>query len=578
MIKIILIENNEADYALASELLLQQNQNEFTLVRADTFSAGLKLMSENDFDIALLDLSLPDSRGINSFSELHSTFPDIPIIILSDLEDEALAVKLMRHGAQDYLVKGHIDRYLLERSIQYSIERGKAGERLYLLAHYDPLTGLANRTLFWEMLNKSISAASRYKYMLSLLFLDLDNFKEINDRYGHPVGDKLLKAVATRISDMIRESDVVGRIGGDEFTVLMTNVSGIQETAIIAQRILRSLQRDFLINGKILHVAASIGIALYPYDGHDAETLMKNADSAMYQIKHRGKSAYHFSNAESQPEMPDHLELKNRILHALDKREFVLHYQPEIDLTTRQTSTLEVLIRWQEKQREMHLPAEFIPFAEENDLIFSIGEWTLLQACKQLKSWQQQGAFPGRISLNLSSKQLHLDNFLDSVKNIISLTGINPSWLEFEFSEKTILTNIGATINRLRALNELGIHISLDDFGTGYTSIAYLKCLPISKLKIDRSYVSALSTDNKAADITRNIISLAHGLDLTVVAGGVETEEQLGYLTECGCDQIQGFLFCKPLSSGDILNYIGKDNIISPPQSSRRGKNLPVPE
>lgn len=565
MITIILIEDNRDFFLLTRELLLGCREQHFNLIWADSIATGLSMMESKDVDLVLLDLSLADSNGISTFVDIHSSFPDIPIIILSDLEDESLAVKLMRHGAQDYLVKGHIDKYLLERSIQYSIERSKAGERLYVMAHYDPLTGLANRTLFWDMLSKSISAASRYKYLLSLLFIDLDNFKEINDQHGHLFGDQLLKAAAGRISDMVRESDIVGRIGGDEFTVLMTNVSGIQETAIIAQRILRSLQREFIINGRTLHIAASIGVALYPYDGQDPETLMQNADNAMYQIKHEGKGSYRFFTADTHSVSSSRTELKNRILRGLDHREFILHYQPAITLETGQAATLEVLLRWQEKHSTMHLPMTFIPFAEESDLIYSIGEWTLLQACKQLKSWQDQGIFPGRISLNLSPRQLAEDRFVELVKSIVGLVDIDPNLLEFEIAEKTINKDISNTIRRLNELAKMGVHLSIDDFGTGYSSTAYLQCLPIDKLKIDRSYVGALKSDNQAAEITRDIISLAHTLDLTAVAEGVETQEQLIYLTECGCDQIQGFLLCKPQSSTDMSNYLGKNKIHSPP-------------
>lgn len=426
--------------------------------------------------------------------------------------------------------------------------RKQAEERLTYLANFDTLTDLPNRTLLCDRLAQALTRVPWSKRLVSVLFLDLDRFKNINDTLGHAFGDRLLKAVAERLTGCIREGDTVARLGGDEFVLILDNLAKPGDTLNIAQKILTALSAPFNLDGRELYITTSIGIAVYPNDGKDYETLLKNADTAMYRAKEQGKNTYQLYSPALNAKVSERLALENSLRRALERKEFRLHYQPIVDLTTDRVIGTEALIRWERAEVGIVSPAEFIPLAEETGLIIPIGEWVLRTACAQNKTWQSAGLPPIRVAVNLSASQFHRQDLPQTIAGTLDEIGLDPKYLGLELTESIIMRNAEATAVALRQLNALGMEISVDDFGTGYSSLSYLKRFPVTTLKIDRSFVRDVTTDADDKAIVSAIITLAHSLKLKVVAEAVETEEQLRFLRSLGCDQMQGYLFSKPLT------------------------------
>lgn len=420
-------------------------------------------------------------------------------------------------------------------------------KHLDFLAHHDSLTGLPNRLLLNDRLHHAMASATRMKQPLALLFIDLDRFKNINDSLGHELGDELLREVAKRIHGCLRELDTLARMGGDEFVVILERVNNPQHVSLVARKILDCFTRSFLLSGHEIFTTSSIGISLYPDDGMDVKELMKSADVAMYRAKANGRNNYQFYKPEMNARTHDRLLLENSLRKALEDDQLLLHFQPQINMVSGELTGMEALIRWQPPGERMVSPGEFIPLAEETGLILPIGEWVLRTACLQIRSWQERGLNPVRLSVNISALQFNQHDFLDVVDRILFETGIDPQWLELELTESAAMDNIESTISTLDQLKRRGFHLSIDDFGTGYSSLSYLKRLPITKLKIDRSFVRDVMVDTDNAAITSSIIALGQSMQLEVLAEGIETEEQSDFLLKRGCRLGQGFLFSRPI-------------------------------
>ncbi|RDE24758.1 EAL domain-containing protein [Motiliproteus coralliicola] len=429
-------------------------------------------------------------------------------------------------------------------------------KELERMAYYDPLTGLPNRTLFQERLKHEILSTRRHQGRLALLFLDLDRFKHVNDSFGHSVGDELLKVVAGRLSSEVRENDTVTRLGGDEFTVIVSELSDIDSATALVERMLKRIQEPIELVGQQLHVGASIGIALYPDDGEDAETLLRHADMAMYQAKEQGRNSFHYFTQKLQDRASSRLMLENQLREAIEKQQFALYYQPKLELHSRRVLGMEALIRWHHPTQGLISPADFIPVAEETGLIVPLGQWVLEEACRQTQEWHQQGFTHLRVSVNLSARQFAKADLVEDVRKTLERTKLSTDALELEITESMVVDASSSANEKLVQLRQLGVEISIDDFGTGYSNLQYLKRFPLTSLKIDRGFVRDLMVDREDAAIIKAIILMARGLGLNVIAEGVETQEQLDFLLEHRCPMGQGFLFSPPLPADKFIEWI----------------------
>ncbi|HUJ78859.1 MAG TPA: EAL domain-containing protein [Nitrospiria bacterium] len=439
-------------------------------------------------------------------------------------------------------------------------DRKLTEERLKYLAHYDAVTGLPNRVLFMDRLNQTLARFPWHSRGAAVAFLDLDRFKPINDSLGHEAGDALLKEVGTRLANCLRTGDTVGRMGGDEFTILLADLARPDDVMGICRNIIASLSAPFVIGGRELFVSASIGVSVFPSDGRDSDTLLKNADAAMYRAKEQGRNNCQLYSPEMNAKASAHLEMQFSLRQALERKQLLLHYQPVVDLQAERIVGMEALIRWQHPDKGLIRPADFIPMAEETGLITPIGEWVLREACRQLKVWQANGLPIDRVSVNLSARQFQQPTLVKMLKGIITESGVAPHTLELELTE-SIMQHQDKAIRILEELHALGIQIAIDDFGTGYSSMNYLKQLPIQRLKIDRSFVNEITRDSVDAAIVTAVITLAHSLRLKVVAEGVETQPQFELLRSLQCDEMQGYLFSKPLSTSDATARLAASRV-----------------
>ena len=448
-------------------------------------------------------------------------------------------------------------------------ERKQAEEQITRMAYFDSLTNLPNRKLFQDRLNLAILHSGRHERLLALLFLDLDDFKRINDIFGHSVGDHLLKEVAERLKQSVRKSDslsryfveddsnfTVARFGGDEFAVILPEIVNTEDAAKVAGRILDAMAKPFYLDNHEVFVGASIGITICPFDGTDSDTMLKNADSAMYHAKSQMKNNYQFYKQSMNEAAFQKLSLENNLRRALERNEFLLYYQPQINLMTGQIVGMEALIRWKHPEKGMIPPAEFIPLAEETGLILPIGRWVLQTACLQNKAWQAAGLRPVCISVNLSSQQFKQQSIKGDITSALQDSGLDPKYLILEITESILMQNTDTVAAMLHDLNEMGLRTSMDDFGTGYSSLNYLRHLPLFSIKIDRSFVKDIATNPDDATIAKAIIAMAHSLKLHVIAEGVETEEQMRFLKELGCDEMQGYLLSRPIPTEDASQFL----------------------
>lgn len=643
----------------------------------------------------LADLVLPDTRGIETFDRLFNAAPQIPILVLSAFQNEGVAKLALQHGAQDYLLKPHLDGYSLLKALGSMVERaanigalleekeraqvtlnsiGDAvmstdvwGRVTYLnsvaesmtgwsreeaaghpleevfriidattresarnpmafairgnktaglttncvllqrngteiaiedsvapihdrrgqvigavmvfhdvsaaralafkmshFAQHDSLTDLPNRILLNDRLTEATALAHRHGRQLAVLFLDVDRFKHINDSLGHAIGDRLLQSVAQRLLACVRGSDTVSRQGGDEFVILLPEVAHARDACVSADRILTALRTPHHIDGHDLHVTASIGIVTYPEDGGEAQTLMRNADSAMYYAKDSGRDNYQFFKPEMNLRAIERQTLESGLRQALEQQEFVLHYQPKMNLETGVIIGVEALIRWRHPQRGLVPPAQFIPIAEDCGLIVPIGRWVLSEACRQARAWQEAGMPPLRIATNVSTVELRAKDFIAGVRAALTAADLDPACLELELTETFLMHDAKSTAAVLHALKDMGVQLALDDFGTDYSSLSYLRRFPVDTLKIDQSFVRGLTTDADDASIVSAVISVGKSLHMRVVAEGVETREQLAFLREQSCPEGQGYYFSRPAIAEEFTQLLKRGHRLSP--------------
>jgi diguanylate cyclase (GGDEF)-like protein/PAS domain S-box-containing protein len=707
---ILLIQDDPADTKAVRSALNGSYQVEWVRSCAEGLErlAHEKKQRTLAIGAVLVDLFLPDCHGIETFDRLFQAAPQIPILVLSAAQDEEVAKLAVQRGAQDYLLKNHLDEYLLSKALVSMIERAAIAEALfhekecaqvtlnsigdavmctdvgaqvtYLnivaegltgwsreeaagrpvaevlriidattrepapnpvalairqnmtvaltpncvlvrrdgveaaiedstapihdrhgqvtgavmvfrdasttralsskmthLAQHDSLTDLPNRILFSDRLTEAIAAAQRYRRKLAVLFLDLDRFKHINDSLGHVIADRVLQSVARRLHACVRASDTVSRQGGDEFVILLSEVARAQNAAVSAEKLLRAVRTLHRIDQHDLHLTASIGIVTYPNDGTEAETLMKNADFAMYHAKDSGRNNYQFFKPDMNRRAVERQSLEVDLRLALENREFELHYQPKVSLQTGAIMGVEALIRWRHPRRGLVPPAQFIPVAEACGAIVPIGRWVLREACRQTRAWMDAGLPAIRVAINVSPLELREKDFVATVRVILTEVGLEPCYLELELTETFLMQDATVTAAVLQALKDLGVMLALDDFGTGYSSLSHLQRFPIDTLKIDQSFVRDLATDADDASIVSAVISMGESLHMQVVAEGVETRDQFVFLQEHSCPEGQGHYFSRPMVAGQLTRLLGGNLAETAAAMNRLGETFDTP-
>jgi diguanylate cyclase (GGDEF)-like protein/PAS domain S-box-containing protein len=685
---ILLVLNESVDALAIQAALVNSRDGAFDVVWIRSCAESLvRLRGPSRIAAVLLDLHLPDCQGIETFDRLFLCAPRVPILILTGARDEGLAKLAVQRGAQDYLLKGHLDAYLLPKAVGSMLERAANAEALFEakeraqvtlnsigdavmstdvrgrvtflnvvaeqltgwsqmdasgraleevfqivdgttretarnpmafaiqenhtvsltpncvlirkgggesaiedsaapihdrhgsvtgavivfhdvsatralalkmahLAQHDGLTSLPNRLLFDDRLTEALALASRYHRKLAVMFLDVDRFKHINDSLGHLIGDRLLQLIAQRLQGCVRGSDTVSRQGGDEFVILLPEVAHPEDAALCADKILRAVRAPYLIDQHDLHVTASIGIVTYPADGSDCATLMKHADFAMYHAKDAGRDNRQFFRPDLNVRALRRQSLESGLRYALERQEFVLVYQPKLNLVTGQIAGVEALIRWLHPDWGLVPPAEFIPVAEECGLIVPIGRWVLREACAQAQAWQDMGLEPIRIGINSSAVELRAPDFVSEISVILAESGLEAQCLELELTETFLMQDAASTSVVLHDLKQIGVRLALDDFGTGYSSLSHLRRFPIDTLKIDRSFVRSITTTTEDASIVCAMINMGRSLHIQVVAEGVETPEQLAFLQDQDCPFGQGYYFSQPIIAKECLQLL----------------------
>nr|WP_229489606.1 EAL domain-containing protein [Pseudoduganella namucuonensis] len=529
------------DRSTRSTLRYTLQRDGFQVEEASDGEQALAMLKRFQPDVILMDAVMPVMDGFTACAKLQEMpgGSTIPVLMITALQDNSSVERAFAAGASDYIPKP-IHYAVLSQRVRRIIEANRAEKRIRHLAYNDLLTGLPNRTLFFELLAQGIEQARAADNLLAVLFMDLDRFKYVNDNLGHDVGDRLLVAVAQRVRHSVRNVDTVARLGGDEFTVVLGELDGPAAAANAAHNICRVLAAPFQIDGHDIFVTSSVGIAMYPHDGGDVATLVKHADSAMYRAK-KTNTGFQFYEASMEHSISEHVRLESDLRRALEQQQLEVYYQPQAQLENGHIVAMEALVRWRHPTRGMVSPAEFIPLAEETGLINPLGDWVLRTACAQLNEWLKQGLPPLRVAVNLSVRQLLQKDFIETVEAALADTGLPPHLLELEITESTLMENAQDTLKALHRLHGLGVRLSIDDFGTGYSSLSYLKRFPVDIIKIDRSFVRDVPQDADDVAIVTAIIALAHSLRLEVVAEGVETEAQLNFLKARGCDLMQGY-------------------------------------
>ncbi|WP_340123830.1 putative bifunctional diguanylate cyclase/phosphodiesterase [Methylobacter svalbardensis] len=551
----------------------------FTTNEAASGEEGLRLFSEMGGDAVLLDVMMPDGMdGFETCAEFRKLpgGQHIPILMMTGLEDMESINHAFEAGATDFITKpinipllGHRVRYMLRASLT-TLRLVESEQRLHRMAYFDSLTELPNRHFFLEHLQHMIALAQRQKLKLGVLFLDLDGFKRINDTLGHYLGDIVLQVTADRLLKSIRGSDVLiqtstaqddislARLGGDEFTILLSAIERNEDAATVAERIRVNLAQPLVIGDHELYTSTSIGIGIYPDDGETAEELLNNADLAMYYAKRGGGNGYRYFTTKMSETALRRLNLENHLRKAIEHDELQLHYQPQLDIVTGQFSSLEALIRWDCQELGWLSPVEFIPLAEETGLIISIGEWVLREACRQAKNWLDQGIPISHMAVNVSAIQFMHKGFSSLVATILAETGLEPNMLELELTESVLINDEEIVLAVLRSLKQVGVLLAIDDFGTGYSSLSRLKNFPIDRLKIDQAFVSNLEQNSENAAIVVAVIAMAKGMNMKVIAEGVETSGQLAFLSNKYCNEAQGYFLSKPLPPAQAEEFLMK--------------------
>lgn len=546
------------------ELLYDLLSPSYECTKVNSAEQALALLSAERFDLILSDIRMDGLSGLEMVPHVLRIAPETVVIMISGGQNIESAVEALRVGAFDYITKPFDLRHVMaavrraldhhalreskrryENDLKELIKQRTA--QVDHLSYHDVLTGLPNRTLFEDRVAQAILSAQRNKQTLAVMLLDLDRFQTTNDTMGPMVGDRVLCDVAERLAACVRAGDSIARLGSDEFALLLTQLENTEEADSIHQKIVSAFEHPFHCGTQELYLTASKGISFYPLNGTDTHSLLKNAGAALCHAKEQGGNEYQVYTVDMNAGSVKRLALENSLRRALDNNEFIVYYQPQADVATRNITGVEALVRWQHPELGLISPAEFIPLAEETGLMIPLGEWILRTACAQNKAWQQAGFTKLSVSVNLSLRQFRQTNLTGMIERVITETGLDPTCLELELTESSVMKNTENAVTLLRKLQALGIRIAIDDFGTGYSSLNYLKNLPIDTLKIDRSFVRDAATNPVDAAIVQAIITLAHSLNLKVKAEGIETQEQLDFLRSLKCDEIQGYLLSHPL-------------------------------
>ena len=549
-ISLLLVEEDDLSAKRLFEVLSRPEGTRFTITRVTDVEEALGKLQHESYDVLLLDLSIDEAGGLGSLMRARVAARHIPIVVLTYERDEAVALKAARAGAQDYLTKGEVTPALISRTLLHAVERHRmlrdlteAQQRQHFLATHDSLTELPNRYSFLAQLGTAIADARRSESQLAVLFFDLDGFKAVNDNLGHPVGDELLVDVARRLRKMIRKSDMVARIGGDEFLAAIRNIPNPKAAERVANHIREQIEKPYHLAGCECWISASVGIALFPDDGADVDEVIRHADTALYHAKESGKNRVSVFSHEMNEAAVERFELVNGLREAIHGGQLLLMFQPQVNVATEELFGVETLVRWKHPTRGIVSPAEFIGVAEDAGMMVPLGEWVLRTACAAAAGWEQLP--DARVAVNISGRQLDHEEFPQRVRTILEETGLAPHRLELELTESLAASD--SALAGLRRLREMGVRTAIDDFGTGYSSLTLLKRLPVDTLKIDQSFVRGAAVTDPDAVILEAIIRMAQGLGLEVLAEGVETPEEMDSLRRRGCSLMQGYLFSKPI-------------------------------
>ncbi|MGZ5434576.1 MAG: putative bifunctional diguanylate cyclase/phosphodiesterase [Pyrinomonadaceae bacterium] len=557
---ILIIDDEEQVRGLLTETL----SDRFFCTSVDSAEKALAVLANVEFSLVVSDINMSGISGLELVPRISQMAPDTVVVMISGQQAIESAIEAMRVGAYDYitkpldirLVRAAVERAmthheLLKQKRQYENNLEELVEKrtaeVQHLAYYDSLTDLPNRTLFADRLQQTLATAPHNNQLAALVLVSLDRFEKINDTLGHATGDLLLQQVANRLAQRTKKGDTIARFGGDEFAFLLTSIERTDEAAEFARELLEALLLSFRLETQELYLNASIGISVFPDDGADAETIMKNAGAALFRAKRKGGGGYEFYSTDMNAEAVKRLALETDLRRAVANQEFVTYYQPVIDFSSGEVISLEALVRWQHPELGILAPAEFIDIAEDTGMILGIGDQVFASAAAQTRRWQDAGLQDLRIAINVSARQFREKHFPDRIAQILGQARLDPQSVELEITETSIMEGGEAALTVLSEIRKMGIRIAIDDFGTGYSSLSYLKRLPIDCVKLDRSFVSGATTDPKDAALVMAIITLAHNLDLKVVAEGVETEEQRDFLRLLRCDAGQGYLFGKPM-------------------------------
>jgi diguanylate cyclase (GGDEF)-like protein len=564
-IRLLLVEEEGPETQSVSKLLENVEPLDLEVARAGGLDDALERLRHGDHHAVLLDLALPDA--LEMLPRFKAAADGVPIIVMTDCDDAEFTLNALRLGAHDQIAKDRPNPYLVARVIQRAVEQHctlreleRSREREHYLANHDSLTGLPNRFHFHELLRRSMANASRSGKSVAVLFLDLDRFKNINDSLGHPAGDELLKLTAQRLREVTRRSDIVVRLGGDEFAVMLQNLKRDHAPAIVAEKILNALAKPFPLAERGCWVTASIGIAVFPRDGIDIDALIRNADIALYEAKSHGSNAYHFHAEQMNQLAAERLGLQNSLHEAIEQEQFVLHFQPQVDISTGDLLGAEALLRWQHPDRGLLAPEAFLHAAEDGGMIDAIGGWMLRSACRHAAQWHGSRPEKVRVSVNVSGSQLGQKGFVDDVVRVLGENGLDASQLELEITERSVHSSGGVTRATLLVLRRLGVRVSVDDFGTVSTSLAALKGVPLDGFKIHHEFIKDIPNDPTNATITRALIRMARGLGLVTAAEGIETREQMRFLFTHGCHRLQGALLGEPVGADEFAEQLGSKN------------------
>jgi len=561
-IKLLYVEDDKGTQKMVVSML-RAKFPQMDLLIAQNGQEGFDAFVAHRPDIVLTDIMMPVKDGIQMAREIKTLEKATQIIVLTAAADRDFILDAIESGINHYVMKpiamGKLissvrrctEEILLKRQVR------EQEESIRRMAYYDPLTGLPNRLLFNELLHQALAQAQRQGWHLAILYLDLDRFKTINDTLGHAVGDELLQSTAHRLKECCRrDQDVVARRGGDEFVILLSDYDSGHEAVVVAQKILKAFAEPMVLTEHEVFISPSIGISVFPDDGTTEDELIKNADVAMYSAKEEGRNRYHLFNPSMNELSRRRLSLENGLRQAMQKEEFFLQYQPNVDVKNARVVSIEALLRWQHPELGLIPPREFIPLAEESGLIGAVTEWVLTTACAQNKRWQEAGHPPMRVAVNISPRQFQNIHFADLVQRVLVEAKLEPCWLELEVTEGVMLQDVETTVATMRRISEHGVHISIDNFGTGFTSFAYIRKLPIKTVKIDRSLVSEVAVSSDDAAVAKAVITMAHSLGLDVVAEGVEGQEQLAFLYSNDCPGMQGYLFSRPLMAAEVTDVL----------------------